>query len=303
VALPVPLGRPPGHRRRGQGADDRRRVRRPFAARALSVYGYALMKTLTELSGSLIRVAAAAVAEAKRSLPAEEKPATTAPEAPAPAEAEGASPSAESTAAPVETTDAPPAAAASAETTDAPPAAAAAAPAETTDASPPGEAAGNDAVSAALDEAVAKATGLSGDRLSMLRAAVEVVGRRVEDVRLVRVFGAEEPIPAAKAIGGHQYVVDFFPQSMRQVAGGPKDERGGRRGGRGGRGGGGGGRGGGGGTKAGATGGFSMDSLREDRKNERGGRGRPGGGGRRPGGGGAPGSRGPGGRPGGDPKK
>ena len=245
----------------------------------MTVYGYALMKTLTELSGSLIRVAAAAVAEAKRSLPAEEKPAATAPEAPAPAEAEGASPAAESAAAPAETTDASPAAAQEA-------------PAETTDAPPPGEAAGSDAVSAALDAAVAKATGLSGERLSMLRAAVEAVGRRPEDVRLVRVFGPEEQIPGAKAIGGHQYVVDFFPQSMKQVAGGPKDDRGGRRGGRGGgRGGGGGGRGGGGGTKAGATGGFSMDSLREDRKNERGGRGRPGGS-RRPGGGGAPGSPG-----------
>lgn len=248
----------------------------------MTVYGYALMKTLTELSGSLIRVAAAAVAEAKRSLPAEEKPVDPAPEVPAPAPAEpgaeGASPAADSAVAPE-------------------------APAgETAEASPPGEPAASDAVSAALDAAVAKATGLSGERLSMLRAAIEAVGRRPEDVRLVRVFGPEEQIPGAKAIGGHQYVVDFFPQSMKQVVGGPKDDRGGRRGGRGGRGGGGGGggRGGGGGAKAGATGGFSMDSLREDRKGERGrfGGGRPGGG--RPGGGrGGPGGGGRGGSGGG----
>jgi hypothetical protein len=144
----------------------------------------------------------------------------------------------------------------------------------------------------ALDAAVAKATGLSGDRLGMLRAAVEAAGRRAEDVRLVRVFGPEEPVPGATTIGGHQYLVDYFPASMRQVAGSSREERGGRRGGRGG---GGGGRGGGGGKGAGATtGGFSMDSLREDRRNQRGGgRGRPGGGGGRPGGGGR----------GGDPKK
>jgi translation initiation factor IF-2 len=149
-------------------------------------------------------------------------------------------------------------------------------------------------VKAVLDEAVANATGLSGDRLAMLRDALEAVGRRTEDVRLVRVFGADEEVPGATAIGGRQYVVDYFPASMKQVAGSSKDDRG-RRGG-GGRGGGGGGRGGGGrGAKAGTTGGFSMDALRDDRKG--GGRGRPGGG-ARPRGGGSPG----GGR-GGDPKK
>src|SRR5512146_2634884 len=39
-----------------------------------TLYGYARMKTLTELSGSLIRTAAAAIAEARRSLPAERAP-------------------------------------------------------------------------------------------------------------------------------------------------------------------------------------------------------------------------------------
>jgi hypothetical protein len=55
-------------------------------------------------------------------------------------------------------------------------------------------------------------------------------------------------------------------------------------------------------VKGGGTGGFSMDSLRDDRKNERGGRGAPGGG-RRPGGGRAGGDGGPGGPLGGAPKK
>jgi len=133
-------------------------------------------------------------------------------------------------------------------------------------------------------------------RNAMLRAAVEVAGRRAEDVRLVRVFGPEEQVPGASAIGGHQYIVDFFPTSMKQVAGASREDRGRRGGGGRGRGGGG---GGGRGAKAGATGGFSMDSLRDDRKNERGARGRPGGG-RRPGGGG-PRTGGQGGGPAGGP--
>jgi hypothetical protein len=256
------------------------------------------MKTLTELSGSVIRTAAAAIAEARRSLPKEEKPADAAmpegaPQAAeagaasevSPAEGAAAAPASEAGAAAVEAAEAP-----------TPPATPPAAPSKPK----PERELESEAVKAALDEAVAKATGFSGDRLAMLRAAVEAAGRRAQDVRLVRVFGLEEPLSGAQAIGEHQYLLDFFPQHMKQVAGSPKDEqgRGGRRGG-GGRGGGGGG--GARGPKGSATGGFSMDSLRDDRKNERGGRGRPGGA-RRPGGG-AAGGRGPGKPSGGEPKK
>jgi translation initiation factor IF-2 len=251
------------------------------------------MKTLTELSGSVVRVAAAAIAEARRSLPKEEEPA--APDVAAEAVAEPAA------AEPAEAGPAQPIAAGPATAEPTAPADVAAAAAEPAKPAPkaapvPKKAApapDSEAVKAILDEAVAKATGLSGDRLAMLRDALEAVGRRTEDVRLVRVFGADEQVPGATAIGGRQYVVDFFPASMRQVAGSPKDDRG-RRGGGGGRGGG--GRGGGGrGTAAGTTGGFSMDALRDDRKG--GGRGRPGGGARPPRGGGPPGGRS------GDPKK
>ncbi len=217
------------------------------------------MKTLTELSGTLIRTAAAAIADARRSLPRDEKPVAVlpaeAPPAPAP-DAASAGPTAEAA--------------------DAPKAR------EEKAAQEPE----SEAVKAALDAAVAKATGVSGDRLAMLRAAVEAAGRRAEDVRLVRVFGPEEQVVGASSISGHQYLVDYLPASMKQVAGTPQDDRGRRGGGRGGGGRGGGG-GGGRGAKAGTTGGFSMDALREDRRNERGGRGRPGG------------PR----RPGGDPKK
>jgi hypothetical protein len=272
------------------------------------------MKTLTELSGTQIRMAAAAIAEARRKLPREEAPAAPAAAteaAPAAAPAEAAAPA-----------DGAPAAgdsaAPSADAADAPAAAEAAAPeggAGAEAAAPerkgggrkePGEDVESEAVKAALDEAVAAATGLSGDRLARLRDAVKAVGRHTKDVRLVRVFAPDEEISGATKIGDFQYVVDLAPANMTQSAN-PKRERGGRGGGGGGRGGGGGGRGGGGGgggggTKAGQTGGFSMDSLRDDRKGSgrgggRGGPGgRPGGGGGRPGGGGG---RPSGGRPGG----
>jgi hypothetical protein len=240
------------------------------------------MKTLTELSGSLIRTAAAAIVDAKRSLSRGEEPAapSVAEAAPRPAEGSAADEASETAAAAVATT---------------PPAPSAAAP-------KPEREAESQAVKTALDEAVARATGLSGGRLAMVRAAVEAAGRRAEDVRLVRVFGLDEQVSGAQVIGEYQYVVDYFPPNMKQVAGAAKEERGrggGRRGG--GRGGGGGGAGGRG-AKGSPTGGFSMDSLRDDRKSERGGRGRPGGG-RRPGGGEPAGGGGPGKPPGGDPTK
>jgi translation initiation factor IF-2 len=141
----------------------------------------------------------------------------------------------------------------------------------------------SETVKAILDDAVAKATGCSGDRLVMLRAAVKAVGRRAGDVRLVRVFGVEEQLRGAQVIGERQYIVDFLPSNMKQVADAHRSEKG--------RGKGGGGRGGGGGggdrgAKGASTGGFSMDSLKDDRKNERGGR--SGGGPRKPGGPGRP---------------
>lgn len=219
------------------------------------------MKSLTEFGGVQIRMAASAIAEARRSLPAEEPAKVPEPAVAEPPPAEAGGDAGEASAAPAEET-----AAAPEETAAAPEGGA-----------KPAPVAESEAVTAALDAAVASATGLSGDRVAMLRAAVEVVGKRAADVRMVRVFGAEEPVPGAKVVGERQYLVDFLPASMKQVAGSPKDERGGRRGGKGG----GGGRGGGGSRGAGAgaasTGGFSMDSLRDDRKNERGAR-RPGGG-------------------------
>jgi hypothetical protein len=159
----------------------------------------------------------------------------------------------------------------------------------------------NSAVKEILDKAVADATGTSGDRLARLRDALKAVGRQVDRVRLVRVFGSEEEVQGSKKIGEHQYIVDLMPQSMKQSF--ERDERGGRRGPR---------RPSGGGKKGAEgslEGSFSMESLIQDRRNERsgpGGRGRGPGGGRggRPGGGGGRGGggRGPGGPKPGGPK-
>jgi hypothetical protein len=238
------------------------------------------MKTLTELSGSLVRTAAAAVAEARRSLPREETPVTPAVVvAPAPEEAAPAE-------APADPVPASPEGIAEAVAERAP--AAEAAPSEPAAKLDPD--AESETVKAILDEAVAKATGCSGDRLAMLRAALKAVGRRTGDVRLVRVFGVEEQLRGAQVIGERQYIVDFLPSNMKQAPTAHKDEKGRGKGRGGGRGGGGGDRG----AKGSTTGGFSMDSLKDDRKNDRGGR--SGGGPRKPGG--------PGGRPpGGSPKK
>ncbi len=241
------------------------------------------MKTLTELSGTLVRMAARAIQEAKRSLPREEPPpAEAAPVDAAPADAAVEAPPAEGT-----TSETTPAEAAA----EGPPAEASAegAPAKRTPArAKPREEEETEAVKAALDAAVATATGLSGDRLARLRDAVKAAGQRTDDVRLVRVFGPEEPVTGAKTIGDFQYLVDHSPASMAQSHA-PKKERGGRGGG--GPGGGAGRAGGGGGKGAPTSGGFSMDSLRDDRKGSRGSGGRPGGG--KPGGGGRTG----GGRP------
>jgi translation initiation factor IF-2 len=170
---------------------------------------------------------------------------------------------------------------------------------------PPGpvEEAETEAAKAALDEAVSKATGTTGDRLARLREALKAVGGRADRVRLVRVFSGEEEVAGATKIGEHYYIVDLMPQSMKQEF--KTDERGGpggaRRGPR---------RPSGGsnkGKEGSLEGSFSMESVMQDRKNERpsgggrpgagGGRGRPGGG-RGPGGGGR-GPGGGGGRPGG----
>ena len=255
------------------------------------------IRTLTEFSGTLIRMAAKAETEAKKALP---KELTQVAPAPVPAEAEvtaqptphahgaGDVPHAEPEVEAAEGGDAPPeeksASGAFSSATEAAHEHAKAAKQEI-------EVAETDAVKAILEEAVAKATGTSGDRLARLRDAVHAAGRSAERVRLVRVFGGEDVVAGAKKIGEHQYLVDLMPHSMKQVYKDPKDEKGKSRGPK---------------RPSGSTknkndasleGSFSMESVAQDRKSERGAPGskRPGGpgGARPPGGRGRPGGNGP----------
>lgn len=253
------------------------------------------IRTLTEFSGTLIRMAAKAEAEARKALPPELK--AVAP-APAPKESEvtaqptphmhgaadvpHAEPEVEG--GPGEKSES---AAFSSATEVADEAAAVekAAEAPAPVAASGDEMSETDAVKALLDKAVGDATGTTGDRLARLRESVKAAGRQAERVRLVRVFGGEDVVAGAKKIGEHQFLVDLMPASMKQVFKDPKDEKNKSRGPK---------------RPSGSTknkdtasleGAFSMESLAADRKNERGA-----GGPRKPGG---PGGARPGGRPGG----
>ena len=53
---------------------------------------------------------------------------------------------------------------------------------------------------------------LSGDRLTRLVEALDVVGNRVDNVRLVRVLSGEDPPPNAKKQGDFYYLVDLMPR-------------------------------------------------------------------------------------------
>jgi len=276
------------------------------------------IRTLTEFSGTLIRMAAKAEAEAKKSLPKELSQVVPAS---APADVEvtaqptqhaqaagevphrepdveggpGEASEAQAFSSATDATDELAAKESAAE--DASAAAKIEAKAEVVEA---GE---TDAVKAILDEAVSKATNTTGDRLSRLREALHAAGRSTDRVRLVRVFGGEDVVAGAKKIGEHQFLVDLMPASMKQVFKDPKDDKNKSRGPK---------------KPSGSTknkndasleGSFSMETVAQDRKSERGAPGakRPGGpGGARPAGGrgGRPGGNGPprGGRTGGSAK-
>ena len=255
------------------------------------------IRTLTEFSGTLIRMAAKAEAEARKALPPE---LTAVAPAPAPKEPEvtaqpttHAHGAADVPHAEPEVEGGPGEKSESAAFSSATEVADEAAAVEKAAEVPvPVAASGEemsetDAVKTLLDKAVGDATGTTGDRLARLRESVKAAGRQAERVRLVRVFGGEDVVAGAKKIGEHQFLVDLMPASMKQVFKDPKDEKG---------------KGGSRGPKrpSGSTknkdnasleGAFSMESLAADRKNERGA-----GGPRKPGG---PGGARPGGRPGG----
>ncbi len=82
---------------------------------------------------------------------------------------------------------------------------------------PPGTGPIADAVSAALN--------VTGDRLARLMEALAVVGKRVSQVRLVRVLSGEKPMEGVEKRGDFYYAIDLQP---RQAPRGRDDRRGDR---------------------------------------------------------------------------
>jgi hypothetical protein len=128
-----------------------------------------------------------------------------------------------------------------------------------TEGSPAAPVVDGEATKVAFDAAISAASGVSGERLDRLREALEVVGTNTADVRVVRVYAGDEPVAGAKKHGAHQYIVDSMPQSMKQVSARPEKPRAGRgdrdRGPK--------------RAEGSLSGGFSMDSIKEDRGGSR----------------------------------
>lgn len=169
------------------------------------------MRQITEFSGTLVRQAAQAEAEARKSLPKEPAQSSDGPVAVA---AQPAPPAADLSTelTPVESSREELAQAAEAKIAD-------------EISKPPGTGVEEQA---ALDEAVSKATGLEGDRLARLREALRAVKGRAADVRLVRVFAGDATVANGQKVGDHVYVVDLLPKSMKPTFGREREERGGR---------------------------------------------------------------------------
>jgi hypothetical protein len=179
------------------------------------------MKTITEFSGIVLQRAAEAQRSYRAAHPqapapvAEDEPQNAAADA-APAEAsstdapiaeEGASATSESTAEATgsEAAEAQPASDEPAPASEEGGEAASAEPAEPVDLGTGPEA-----------ESVGEALQVSGDRLSRLMEALDVVGRRVGQVRLVRVIQGESPPQGAQQRGDFYYVVDLTPRPQSQ---------------------------------------------------------------------------------------
>jgi hypothetical protein len=144
------------------------------------------------------------------------------------------------------------------------------------------------------EEAVAAATGLSGDRLARLQESLPLFKERADSVRVVRVYAKGEAPKNAQEAGEFAFVAEFFSAGSGKSGGGKPGGRGRRM------------------PKPGEkplsetqdgeplTGRFSMDLVALDRKRKLAAGGGGDRGGRKPGGRGRPGGRGPGG-PGGRP--
>ena len=209
------------------------------------------MKTLTEFSTLTLRKAAAARAAADGGHKSESAVAVeAAPPVGEPAFGDGgeAPPSPEHDAPTVE---------GGPEVQDAPVAPEASEAAETGEPEPmqaEGAAAPTPAEDDPIVKAVSEAVGVQADRAQRLIEALDIIGDRIDQVRLVRVFQGEKGPHGAVSRGEFHYVIDRVAGSQRRRDDRRDDRRGGDRGGRGG-GGGDRGRSGGGGGGGGGFGG------------------------------------------------
>jgi hypothetical protein len=188
------------------------------------------MKTITEFSGILLQRAAEAQRAYREAHPQVQAPA---PESPAQVQSEPSPDAAAAVSAEVPVDEA---VAGSVETTEASDPGEAAAPeaaapeaavAEGEGAAEVAEAAPVDLGSGPEAEAVGAELQLEGDRLSRLMEALDVVGRRARQVRLVRVVQGESPPQGAQKRGDFYYIVDLQPrpQSYRDGGDGRDDRR------------------------------------------------------------------------------
>src|SRR5262245_47977923 len=156
------------------------------------------MKTITEFSGSVLRAAA----QAQRSRPA--APRVSEGSVPAPEGGAGEPPGHDASVEPAAQTDS------HQEGT-------------TTPVTAPDAAASIEAAT------VGAAVGITGDRLARLLDALDVVGGKVDDLRMIRVLAGEDPPATAKKRGEFYFVIERLPQAGGY--GRRDDRRGGRSGG------------------------------------------------------------------------
>src|SRR6185295_18351977 len=169
------------------------------------------MKTLTEFSTLTLRKAAAARAAAGG--------------------ANVGAPAAELDAAMDASDDAADAAGSSGEAEAAPAEAAPADAAEAPAADAGGEASAGEAKADPVVDAVAAALGVQADRAARMLEALDIVGNRLDEVRLVRVFQGEAGPHGSIARGEFHYSIDRVASARRRDRGDRRDDRGGRGGG------------------------------------------------------------------------
>lgn len=78
----------------------------------------------------------------------------------------------------------------------------------------------------ALASAVGDEVGVGGDRATRLLEALEAIGDKLDNVRLVRVYQGEQAPPRAKSVGEFHYVIDLMASAKAAAKPQGRDQRG-----------------------------------------------------------------------------